>query len=172
MGGGFIMPVSATRGYSLAKKVIELTSQPNRIFQIVLDNDEIKKLIRQLNTAIQLRTQHIDSEGDTLFSKKHESGVYSITTEIRSKGRKKAGTSYTLFDTGEFFKSWEIEIGAGFIIINADPIKEGRGIGQEGTNLFEEYGENIVGLTEESLRILTREALKLHIQFFKAQLGI
>ena len=51
------------------------------------------------------------------------------------------------------------------IVIKMNPIKDD-------DNLFEIYGANVEGLTTENIDILTREALKLHIQFFKAQLGI
>ena len=73
-----------------------------------LYNPLLKKLVRRLNTVKQLRTEHVDSDNKRLYSQRHQSGVYSATTEYLSKGRKKAGTPYTLFDTGEFFKSFEV----------------------------------------------------------------
>ena len=147
------------------KRLIALKGQEDRTFRLALDNTRIKKIIRQLNTVKQLRTDHIDSTGTELYSNKHDSGVYSGVTEILSKGRKKAGTPYTLFDTGDFFNSWVVDVQNGFITINANPIKKGDSFG--GTNLFEEYGINILGLTDENLGILISEALEKYITWYR-----
>ena len=160
MGRGFIMPVSATRGYSLAKKVIELTSQPNLIFKTVLDNKFIKDLVIELQTTEQLGEDHVDSKGETLFNILTQRSTYS---EFDPLGR--AGQEYELFETGKFYESTEVTVFPTEIVIKMNPIKDG-------DNLFEIYGANVEGLTTENIDILTREALKLHIQFFKAQLGI
>ena len=116
------------------------------MFKTMSDNPLLKKLVRRLNTVKQLRTEHVDSDNKRLYSQRHQSGVYSATTEYLSKGRKKAGTPYTLFDTGEFFKSFEVMYEDDGILIDADPIKKD-------TNLFEEYGEKILGLNDENLTI-------------------
>jgi len=160
MGGGFIMPVSATRGYSLAKKVIELTSQPNLIFKTVLDNDEIKDMIIEMQTKKQMGEKHVDSEGEDLFNQLTGRTTYSLFDD---QGR--GGQPYKLFDTGAFWESTTVEVTPTEIIIKMNPIKDD-------DNLFEIYGADVEGLTTENIDILTREALKLHIQFFKAQLGI
>jgi hypothetical protein len=97
-----------------------------------------------------------------LYSQRHQSGVYSATTEYLSGGRKKAGTPYTLFDTGEFFKSFEVMYEDDGILIDADPIKKNSSGGID-TNLFEEYGEKILGLNDVNLRIFI-EALKPKIR--------
>lgn len=147
-----MIDLTKTEPYLMAKRVERLLSRSREgeVFRIVLDVVEVKKLVRQLNTVKQLRTEHVDAFGDALFSKRHRSGVYSKTTEIISKGRKIAGTPYTLFDTGDFFKSWTVNVVKGAIIIDANPIKEGTPFG--GTNLFEEYGQ-LLGLTDDSLRV-------------------
>jgi hypothetical protein len=135
----------------LANNFINL-SVDNIMFKTFSDNPTLKKLVRRLNTVKQLRTEHVDSNNKPLYSERHESGVYSITTEILSKGRKKAGTPYTLFDSGDFFKSFEVMYEDGGILIDADPIKvDSRG--SFDTNLFEEYGKDILGLNDENLTI-------------------
>ena len=89
----------------------------------------------------QLFSQGIDSDGDII-------GYYSEWTEMMNPD-KRAGTPYTLKDTGEFYKSMIIYIYDNLIEIDADPIKkDDKG---EETNLFYEYGENIIGLTDENL---------------------
>tara|TARA_R100001443_G_C3305627_1_gene166425 strand:- start:14 stop:505 length:492 start_codon:yes stop_codon:yes gene_type:complete len=124
----------------------------NLMFKTMSDNPLLKKLVRRLNTVKQLRTEHVDSDNKPLYSKRHQSGVYSATTEYLSGGRKKAGTPYTLFDTGEFFNSFEVMYEGDGILIDADPIKKNSS-GAIDTNLFEEYGEKILGLNDVNLRI-------------------
>lgn len=154
------MPISATRGYELTKKVIELTSQPNLIFQRVLDNDEIKDMIIEMQTKKQMGEKHVDSEGESLFNQLTGRTTYSLFDE---QGR--GGQEYKLFDTGAFWDSTEVTVTPTEIVIKMNPIKED-------DNLFEIYGADVEGLTTENIEILTREALKLHIQFFRSQLGI
>ena len=134
----------------------------NLMFKTMSDNPLLKKLVRRLNTVKQLRTEHVDADNRPLYSQRHQSGVYSATTEYLSGGRKKAGTPYTLFDTGEFFKSFEVMYEDDGILIDADPIKKNSSGGID-TNLFEEYGEKILGLNDVNLRIFI-EALKPKIR--------
>lgn len=142
--------------FQIANNIKNL-SQGKILFSTLSDNPQLKKMVIQLNTAIQLRSEHIDSNGNELFSQYHQSSVYSKTTEILSGGRKIAGTPYTLFDTGEFFKSFEIILDVNGFEINADPIKNGDSFG--GTNLFEEYGEDILGLTDKNMTIFINALL-------------
>jgi hypothetical protein len=98
----------------------------------------------------QLFKRGIDGDGD-------EIGVYSEFTEMINP-EKIAGTHYTLFDSGEFYKSMFITIGIGSdpsITFDADPIK----IDDDGekTNLFWKYGENIIALTDENKTKLANE---------------
>jgi hypothetical protein len=89
----------------------------------------------------QLFKQGIDSDGDII-------GYYSEFTEMMNPD-KVAGSPYTLKDTGAFYESMIIYIYDNLIEIDADPIKTNEQ--GEKTNLFYEYGENIVGLTDENL---------------------
>jgi hypothetical protein len=98
----------------------------------------------------QLFKRGIDGDGDVI-------GLYSEFTEMINP-EKIAGTPYTLFDSGEFYRSMFITIGIGSdpsITIDADPIK----IDDDGekTNLFWKYGENIVALTDENRSKLAEE---------------
>ena len=98
----------------------------------------------------QLFKRGIDGDGD-------EIGVYSEFTEMINP-EKIAGTHYTLFDSGDFYKSMFITIGIGSdpsITFDADPIK----IDDDGkkTNLFWKYGENIIALTDENKTKLANE---------------
>jgi hypothetical protein len=85
----------------------------------------------------QLFEQGTDEMGNVI-------GYYSIITEMVYNPEKVAGTHYTLKDTGDFYKSFYIEVLGDGIIINADGVKD------DGTNLIEKYGNGILGLDEES----------------------
>jgi len=152
------MPFSATPVYSLVERIIQLSSEENLIFKRVLDNKFIKDLIIHLQTEVQLGQQHVDSEGEELFNALTGRTTYSLFDE---KGR--GGEPYELFDTGEFWRSTTVTVLPGSILIKMNPIKDD-------DNLFEIYGPDVEGLTEENKDILTREALKLHIQYFRKEL--
>ena len=78
-------------------------------------------------------------------------GLYSRRTE-EIDPRKKAGTPYTLNDTSAFINSLAVQVGNDFFTVNADGQKSN-------TNLFERYGDGIIGLTPDNLAIV-KEMLK------------
>ncbi len=139
-----------------AKKLVSQKDQEGRIFKLALDNRFIKELITHLNTEDQLGKDKVNSLGAHL-------GIYSHATEVISKGRKKAGDFITLNDTGAFWDSWKVEVTESFIEIDANPFKED-------TNLFDEYGIEIVGLTKENLDIFIDEAKPFYIQYLRRNL--
>lgn len=85
----------------------------------------------------QLTAKGIDADGNVI-------GYYSYVTELISRGKKRQGEHYTLDDTGAFYRSMYVTILREAIEIDANGDK-----GEE--NLFEKYGQKIVGLTEENL---------------------
>lgn len=95
----------------------------------------------------QLFKKGIDGDGDII-------GYYSEFTESINP-TKVAGTPYTLYDTGEFYKSFMLYVYSKDIEIDANPIK----INYKGEkeNLFWKYGENIIALTGESMDKLQAE---------------
>ena len=147
-----------TKSFEYAKSLTRLKGTEDKIFKLVLDNRFIKELITHLNTEEQLRKERVDSLGAHL-------GVYSSVTEIITKGRKKAGEFINLDDTGAFYDSWKVQVKEDRIIIDANPFKED-------TNLFDEYGLDVLGLTDENLQIFINEAQKLYIQFIRKHLSI
>jgi len=144
--------------FELANKFSDLKGQEGKIFKKVLDNRFIKDLITHLNTIEQLQKDRTDSLGAHL-------GVYSAVTEVITKGRKKAGEFINLDDTGAFYDSWKVQVKEDRIIIDANPFKED-------TNLFDEYGLDVLGLTDDNLQIFINEAQKLYIQFIRKHLSI
>ncbi len=78
-------------------------------------------------------------------------GVYSLRTQMEFNPEKVANTPYTLKDTGDFYKSFMMEVLPDGIIINADGIKD------DGTDLLERFTDKILGLTDESKIKLIKE---------------
>jgi len=78
-------------------------------------------------------------------------GRYSIVTETVYNPEKVAGSPYTLKDSGDFYKSFMMEVLPDGIIINADGIKD------DGTDLLERFTDKILGLTDESKIKLIKE---------------
>ena len=113
-------------------------------------NDQIfRTWVLDLIRQDQLFKKGIDGDGDII-------GTYSEYTEMMNP-EKVAGTPFTLFDTGEFYKSFILYIYKNYVEVDANPIK----INDKGEkeNLFWKYGENIIALTDESLAKLRTEFL-------------
>tara|TARA_R100000742_G_C4239346_1_gene59326 strand:+ start:72 stop:527 length:456 start_codon:yes stop_codon:yes gene_type:complete len=90
-------------------------------------------------------------------------GYYSPLTEILSGGRKKAGTPYTLFDTGAFYRSMFVSVLANEILITANDTKM---LDQEW------YTKHILGLNEENLQKLIFKVKENYIKYIRKVLGI
>ena len=134
----------------LANTMID--SNVNAIINILIKKPEFTDLIIELNTFEQLHEKGIDSLGVSL-------GNYAATTiegTAQFAGRAERGLRFdhiTLFDTGDFYKSFKVIVrnnNDSFFFIDADPQKED-------TNLFQEWGEDIVGLTPESIEVLNKK---------------
>ncbi len=141
-----------------ANRVIKLKGQQEKLFKLVLDNKTIKDLIIFLNTDDQFGQDHVDSLGQALFNNLTDRTTYSLFDE---KGR--GGKPYTLRDTGEFWDSFKVIVSNGLITIDADPFKDD-------DNLFDIYGQDIVGLTDENLQVLIDEALEHYITWYERNL--
>ncbi len=92
-----------------------------------------------------LQADLINSIKDRLFKEgvdedRRVLGTYSAFTE-KLNPKKKVGTRYTLFDTGEFYSSIYIQVMNDYFLINGDGDK-----GDE--NLFDKFGDGIIGLDE------------------------
>ena len=122
-----------------------------------------------LNTREQLFINSEDSEGRKLGD---IGGGYSPVTEELSEGIsfqyqgesnvKLAGESPFLFDTGDFYKSWTVTPNADGFSMDADPMKDG-------TNLFDQWGINILGLTDESTELFQNFLLVAMAQEIEAR---
>jgi len=122
------------------------------VIQIVIKKNE-KKVV-ELNTNNQLFKQGVDSVGDrgTAIEPSYARSTISIK---KKKGQ--PTNRVTLKDTGDFYKNTGVDFASkDFLITNHDK-KYGK--------LIEKYGDNILGLTGDSRKLLSkgvkRELLKL-----------
>lgn len=122
-----------------------------------MDSREKAEIIRLIQIE-QLQKEGVDAKGEVI-------GYYSQMTEILSGGRKKFNEHYTLDDTGAFFRSMYVVVLSDSILIEGDGDK-----GEE--NLFQKYGEDIIGLTTESLEKVQDDLREKYINYFKKTLGI
>lgn len=99
----------------------------------------------------QLTKQGVDEDGDII-------GFYSAYTEFLTNGEKQAGDPYTLKDTGAFYESMFVRVLRDSILIEADGQKDD-------DNLFEKYGEGIIGLTEPNMQNLIDELRIKYIDY-------
>lgn len=121
------------------------------IWMEVFSDIQFKEKILDWIRDDQLFAQGVD-ENDKII------GTYSEITEMINPD-KIAGDHYTLKDTGEFYRSMFIVATAdASIIIDADPIKVDAS-GQT-TDLFAEYGDGIIGLTDENKTKLADELIE------------
>lgn len=115
-----------------------------------------RKLIIDLNTEEQLYNQGIDSKGRSL-------GDYSIYTRGLKQNKGQRYDHITLKDTGEFYRSFSIRLEGSSFRIVADGQKED-------TNLFKEYGIDILGLTEDSISVVITAAIPIIQKYIKSNL--
>jgi len=114
-------------------------------FQTAADRKYVLDLVREE----QLRSKGVDGDNNVI-------GYYSLTTSLINP-KKVFNTPYTLFDTGEFYRSFWLVVGAQYIEINANGDK-----GNE--DLFDKYGEQIIALTDESFEKLKEMVYKSYLK--------
>jgi hypothetical protein len=109
----------------------------NKIFMEVFSDTMLQEEIIYQIQYVQLFKEGVTEDNVVL-------GYYSPYTESLNP-EKRAGTHYTLLDTGAFYESMRITVSDTYFIIDADGQKDDK-------NLFEVYNErgNILGLTENS----------------------
>ena len=151
--------------YAILKLVEKLRSiEITGVVRAIISDPQFKKFIIELNTQDQLFNKGINSLGVSLET---IGGPYSPNT-IEGvpglfEGKKEKGLPFdhiTLFSEGDFYESFRIEIGLNHFRIIANGEKD------DG-NLFDDWGPEIVGLTQESkqkiverLRLVVGKAYK------------
>ena len=122
---------------------------PDELMEEVWKQEDTQEIIVELNTRGQLFNKGIDSEEDSL-------GEYAPFTIERKIESGLPTDRVTLFQEGNFYKSFYIIPHKKGFIIEADPIAGD-------SNLFDNFGEDIIGLTDDSKAILIQKII-LRIQ--------
>lgn len=148
-------------------RIGELLNKATRItfadvWKEVFRDEQFKTEILDWIRWDQLYNEGVDEFGEII-------GTYSRYTEIVNP-EKQEGTPYTLYDTGEFYNSLMIEVLNDSILINGDGLKVDE-FGQT-TDLFQEYGYEIIGLTDESKEKLAQELIERFNTEYKRLLSI
>ena len=120
-----------------------------QLFKIVFDVPNVKQMIIEMNTQEQLFQKGVDSKGVPLMD---IGGDYSFVTKDIKDFLGQPIDRVTLKDTGDFYRSWTVRILADTIFIEADTIKDG-------DDLRQRWGNDILGLTEESKQKLINYAI-------------
>ena len=114
----------------------------------VLQNQEVTTLILDLNRFSQL-FQGIDATGEELDE---IGGSYSFSTIRRKLSKGQPFDRVTLFDSGDFYKTFSVDVDSVGLEITANTVKNG-------FDLQMRWGFELVGLTDESRTELV-EAIK------------
>ncbi|MES2382471.1 MAG: hypothetical protein V4538_15595 [Bacteroidota bacterium] len=136
------------------------------LLKVLASNKEFTDLIIELNTRKQLFDEGIDSTGRLLSDIGGNYSPNTIEGTSQYKGKKAKGLPYdhiTLFDTGQFYQSFEVFLRGTEFVISANTLKDT-------TDLVSEWGANILGLTEKSLSILREKAKDILIPYIRKKL--
>lgn len=133
----------------------------------VFSQEDIQLFAIELNTGApnikdygQLFLHGIDANGVELD---RIGGEYSDLTVLLKKNDNLPFDRITLYQEGDFYRSWEfIQRKDGFVL-KADTIKDGE-------DLQDRYGSNIIGLTNESILELASEAIPIIINYILREL--
>lgn len=140
----------------------------NKICFIVFRDKTVQKIVIDLNRIDQLFYEGVKSDGSSL-------PLYSLATEVIAFNKvytfegnsttKSAGQPYTLFDTGDFYKSFRLQQDQQGFTIQANDEKD------NGT-LQDMYGSGvpILGLTDESISKLTDEIKPYLLEAIRAEI--
>lgn len=123
-----------------------------------------KAFIIDLNTNEQLYDKGIDANGIKLRSKFAKFGRYYSDHTIELKKIKGEPTDrVTLKDTGDFYHSFKLKLKDGAFVIDADTIKDDN-------DLIEVWGEDILGLTTESLNKIIELSIEILIPIIQKKI--
>ena len=120
------------------------------IIENILRDEGFQRFIIELNTKGQPTSQLFEEGIDALGVSLGQYAPTTIEGTANFEGKKEKGQRFdhiTLSDTGKFYKSFAIKVQNGGFLIVADP---NRG----DTNLFDDFGKNVVGLTDNNLQIV------------------
>jgi hypothetical protein len=114
------------------------------VFNTIDKNPELQKRILDLVRINQLFLRGIDGDGTDLNTLTQSGFGYSAFTKAVKRRKGQPTGHVTLFDTGDFYKSFRFILSRQGFFIDADAQKDT-------SNLFDDFGTAIVELTDESI---------------------
>lgn len=143
------MVVDFTRLDKLFSALDNLTE--DKIWLFAVDKDVQDEMIR-INTEDQLEEKGIDSLGRKL-------GDYAPSTIAYKRRKGQRYDHVTLKDEGDFYNSFNIKVNVNEIIIDADDSSK------YNKPLFEVWGVDVLGLTDENMNYIKEMILENYINF-------
>jgi len=143
------MVVDFTRLDKLFSALDNLTE--DKIWLFAVDKDVQDEMIR-INTEDQLEEEGIDSLGRKL-------GDYAPSTIAYKRRKGQRYDHVTLKDEGDFYNSFNIKVNVNEIIIDADDSSK------YNKPLFEVWGVDVLGLTDENMNYIKEMILENYINF-------
>lgn len=139
----------------------------NQALFFVFSQDHIQLFAIELNTGSpnnndfgQLFLHGVDAEGVNLMQ---IGGDYAPITKDIKRFEGLPFDRITLYQDGDFYRSWEFIPKDDEFILRADTVKEGE-------DLQDRWGSNLVGLTNESISLLNQEVLPELINYILRKL--
>ena len=136
------------------------------LFQIIFKDNDVQNFILDLNVFEQLFKEGELSDGgllptySTFSAQVNQGGVFRFTnSQGQSFSRTKTQNDpIFLLESGEFYKSFKVKVLDDGFVIQADALKD------DGTDLVERYGKEILGLTKESKNEIVQKILPMVIK--------
>lgn len=143
------MVVDFTRLDRLFSALDNLTE--DKIWLFSVDKDVQDEIIR-INTEDQLEEEGIDSLGRKL-------GDYAPSTIAYKRRKGQRYDHVTLKDEGDFYNSFNVKVNVNEIIIDADDSSK------YNKPLFEVWGVDVLGLTDDNMNYIKQMILENYINF-------
>lgn len=141
----------------LLKKIVSLNQDV--LLKSVYSDSKVRQFIISLNTEGQKTSQLYELGEDSKGGDLGNYTDYSIQLKLDGFGDSRID-HITLKDTGDFYESFEVKPLKDGFRITANPLKED-------TDLFKEFGADIVGLNEKNKEILARFILPYYQEEIK-----
>lgn len=123
----------------------------DQIWLFAVDKDVQDEMIR-INTEDQLEEEGIDSLGRKL-------GDYAPSTIAYKRRKGQRYDHVTLKDEGDFYNSFNVKVNVNEIIIDADDSSK------YNKPLFEVWGVDVLGLTDDNMNYIKEMILENYINF-------
>lgn len=125
----------------------------SKILIRIWKDKEVKGFIVDLNRVDQLFKKGEDALGDVFGLYASDQGTVTFNGNTKNKKR---NSRISLFDTGDFYKTFDVKVSKDSFSVTANDNKDG-------DSLTEIYGKEILGLGNESIEKLSRKILPIFI---------